>query len=260
MRKLLLAFAALLLFALPTLALGADALGALGLERRDVEHSLMTLLTHGEVWAPSPKKAVKAIAGKERTSLVRGLCEVAKAWTKTDDFKARYAQERQATLPKEPAPARDAVEVAAEEKANLEKALKDAEQAIAVLPPDQRGPAQQALEAARRQMLQSAPPAKDLQANEQERYRREKADYDRALAGAMPQDPKEGLRVRLKKLLELTDKVDFKAKLVADGGLQHFAAKDLEAKPREWKLCFRAGKEACEAARSFAQGWLAELK
>jgi hypothetical protein len=53
--------------------------------------------------------------------------------------------------------------------------------------------------------------------------------------------------------------VDYKARLVADGSLQRFAAKDLEAKPREWKLCFRVGKEACEAARSFARAWLAEL-
>jgi hypothetical protein len=39
-----------------------------------------------------------------------------------------------------------------------------------------------------------------------------------------------------------------------------FADEKLEAKPAEWKLCFRAGKEATGAARAFAEGWLAELE
>jgi hypothetical protein len=185
---------------------------------------------------------------------------VARAWTKTDDFKARYAQERQATLPKEPVPPRDGAKVAAEHQAGIEQSLKDAEQAIAVLPPDQRGPAQQALDAARQQMKQNAVPAEAAQQQELERFKQEKAEYGRAVAGGMPQDPKEGLRMRLKKLLELTDKVDFKAKLVPDGEVQRFASKELESKPREWKLCFRVGREACEAARSFAMGWVAGLK
>lgn len=48
MKKLLRILAAALV-AVPTLALAGDVLDTLGLERRDVEHSLMTLLAHGEV-------------------------------------------------------------------------------------------------------------------------------------------------------------------------------------------------------------------
>jgi hypothetical protein len=39
-----------------------------------------------------------------------------------------------------------------------------------------------------------------------------------------------------------------------------FVNNDYERKPPEWKLCFRAGKEATAAARVFASDWLAELK
>ncbi|MGC4121193.1 MAG: hypothetical protein QM765_42775 [Myxococcales bacterium] len=244
----------------PAFAIAADALETLGLERRDVEHSLLTLLAKGDVWAPAPKKAVRSMSGVQRAEAIKALGALAKAWTKTEDFKARYAQERQATLPKQPVAARDGAKVAAEQKAQMEKSLKDAEQAIAALPPDQRGPAMQALKAAQQQLAQSAPPDGVREQQEKERFAQEQAAYDQALAKAMPQDPKEGLRMRLKTLLERTDKVDFKAKLVADGGMQRFASKDLEAKPAEWKLCFRLGKEACEAGRGFLQGWIAELK
>ena len=39
-----------------------------------------------------------------------------------------------------------------------------------------------------------------------------------------------------------------------------FADAALEAKPAEWKMAFRAGKPAADAARAFAQKWLADLQ
>jgi len=32
-----------------------------------------------------------------------------------------------------------------------------------------------------------------------------------------------------------------------------------EAKPEAWKACYRAGRQATEAARAYAKAWLAEL-
>ena len=53
----------------------------------------------------------------------------------------------------------------------------------------------------------------------------------------------------------------FKAKLVgAQGSPRRFAREDYEAKPAEWKMCFRAGKEATEAARAFAREWIKSLE
>jgi len=39
-----------------------------------------------------------------------------------------------------------------------------------------------------------------------------------------------------------------------------FADAALEARPAEWKMAFRAGKPATDAARAFAQKWLADLQ
>jgi hypothetical protein len=33
-----------------------------------------------------------------------------------------------------------------------------------------------------------------------------------------------------------------------------------ESKPGNWKLCYRAGKPAVEAARAFAASWIKEIR
>ena len=77
---------------------------------------------------------------------------------------------------------------------------------------------------------------------------------------ATPADPRAGLKRALKDFLDRTAGIDYAAALRTESGKKKFASAALEQKPREWKMCFRAGKEACEAARTFASSWLAELK
>ncbi len=67
------------------------------------------------------------------------------------------------------------------------------------------------------------------------------------------------LKERLTYFLTETKSVPFDAKLVESNGKKQFADKTLEAKPKWWKFCFRAGPEATKAARDFATAWLAEV-
>ena len=60
---------------------------------------------------------------------------------------------------------------------------------------------------------------------------------------------------------EESDGVDYSARLKpGDNGKMVFADPSYEAKPGDWKLCYRAGRETMEAARSFARSWLADLQ
>ena len=68
-------------------------------------------------------------------------------------------------------------------------------------------------------------------------------------------DVTETLRRRLTYFLDTTQDVDFGAK-TANG---RFVDATNEAKPPEWKMCYRAGKEATDAARGVAESWLKEL-
>jgi hypothetical protein len=67
------------------------------------------------------------------------------------------------------------------------------------------------------------------------------------------------VKKRLQAFLEATKNVDFAAKLVKKDKVMVFAKEEYENKDGNWKLAYRAGKEATEAARAFAQEWLKGL-
>jgi hypothetical protein len=64
---------------------------------------------------------------------------------------------------------------------------------------------------------------------------------------------------RLREFLATSADVDFAAKLTPRNGKMVFENDAYEQKPAQWKMCYRAGKEATTAARAAIQGWLKEL-
>lgn len=72
---------------------------------------------------------------------------------------------------------------------------------------------------------------------------------------ALDKNPDVTIRRRLEAFLEMSQTVDFDARL---NGRQ-FADPEYEAMSGEWKMCFRAGREATLAAREEAEAWLEEL-
>jgi hypothetical protein len=76
----------------------------------------------------------------------------------------------------------------------------------------------------------------------------------------LDKNPNVQLKKALEAFLKNTENVDFTAVTKSSGGLKVFEKSEYEAKPREWKMCYRAGKETSEAIRAFASGWLDELK
>ena len=59
---------------------------------------------------------------------------------------------------------------------------------------------------------------------------------------------------------DVSKDVVYDAKLIDKEGTKVFADPALETRPKEWKMCFRAGKPATDAARDFAQKWLRDLQ
>ena len=64
---------------------------------------------------------------------------------------------------------------------------------------------------------------------------------------------------RLQQFLTLTEGIDFNTKLIKRGKFYYFEDQTLEAKPTEWKLVFRYGKDVIVPARNYAKQWLAQL-
>jgi len=79
-------------------------------------------------------------------------------------------------------------------------------------------------------------------------------------AWRLDKNPKVQLQTQLQSFVNATADVDYAATTHENGSLKIFDKTEYEAKPREWKLCYRAGRETGEAIRAFAENWLAELK
>ena len=75
-----------------------------------------------------------------------------------------------------------------------------------------------------------------------------------------PADARALVAMRLRRFLDVTKDVDYSAQLVDKDKKKVFADAALEARPAEWKMAFRAGKPATDAARTFAQKWLNDLQ
>jgi hypothetical protein len=71
-----------------------------------------------------------------------------------------------------------------------------------------------------------------------------------------PADANELIKKRLQEFLTLSASVDFEAEV--SGG--RFVNPEYEAKSREWKMCYRAGKAVIMAAREEVELWLKELE
>jgi hypothetical protein len=64
---------------------------------------------------------------------------------------------------------------------------------------------------------------------------------------------------RLHEFLTVSADVNFDAKLKVENSVKVFVDPQFEEKPPEWKMCYRAGREATQAARAAATQWLKEI-
>ncbi|WP_407520231.1 hypothetical protein PDL71_09255 [Lacibacter sp. MH-610] len=67
------------------------------------------------------------------------------------------------------------------------------------------------------------------------------------------------VKMRMQQFLDETKDIDFNAQLVEKNGNKYFANKVYESKSYRWKMGFRAGREAVEAARTFVEQWMNEI-
>jgi hypothetical protein len=131
------------------------------------------------------------------------------------------------------------------------------------LPPDMQAQVRAQIEQARKQMQQNQkdhpqPKLTDEQllAQEKHRYEEDNRKYQEALAMQTPTDPNGAIKKALRTALEETAGVDYDARLQS----RDFVNPEYRSKDSDWKMAYRAGRGPTEAARAFAQKWLAELK
>ena len=200
-----------------------------------------------------------------RVAIVSFALNLARTFVETDDFKRRYADHREANGP-DPLPEEPRVdEILAKQRAGFEAQVEQMRKLFDQITPEQRATLEASWTDMRAQLTEIETGPKRAEFEKALRQRRVVQEREREIAmkeleAVWPADHRTLVATRLRRFLDVSKDVVYDAKLIAKDGTRLFADPTLEAKPKEWKLCFRAGKPATDAARSFAQKWLNDLQ
>ena len=243
-------------------ALAADVFQTYGLDRQGWNDSFVSAVAANWFSPYEAPAKLKALSPADRVAVVNALGAAAKLYVDTAEFKAAYRKKYEDSLPDDLKPPRTAKQIADALRADQAKAAKDIDESMKNVPPEMRKQMEEAAAQMKAALKQQDAMIDGLAAQqaEEEKRRYEEAKNRPPDPDATPADPRVALKRSLKKFLDATSGVDYAAALKSASGRRVFVNPDLERKPKDWKLCYRAGRDACEAARSFATTWLAELK
>jgi hypothetical protein len=243
----------------------SDIYQALGTTSDQGNSAIVASFATGNVALIGDRSVFKTASLEMRATLVRGVIAAARAYAETADFSSRYTRFRESQRPEREVVPQNGEEALAAQKKQLEDVIKQAEKAAENLPPDAREKLAHNISYTKQQLeLLNEDPEHRAAVDKaaRETAREAEAEYARRSAAYevdYPADPRHLIARRLRAFLELSATVDFSAALVEKDKRMRFVDPDLEAKPREWKMLFRAGKPAIDAARAAAEEWLKAL-
>ena len=256
----------LCILAVTVTLLAQSSLANFGLSDAEIKSHVVSALVNGDLPFYPSRNAYKSASGSVRASLARSVLTVIKSYTESATFQSEYAKERGAAKPTQAAAKGSADDQYAKYLAQQQKSIDDMKANAAKMPPETR--AQMAIMIKQlednyqkqKNDPQTASVMKQALAgqaeNSQKQYQQELAKYEQRY----PTDSKVLIANRLHQFLDLTKDMHWDAKLVpAGGGAMKFADPQLESRSDQWKLCFRAGKDAVDTARAFASEWLKQL-
>jgi len=245
---------------------GSEVLAKLGLTSTTAKEDVLDSLTSGNVYDDSAFRAFKLLPAPARAGIVRAGLEWIRAYAGSAEFKAAYAEFRKGEKPALPAPRPSADDEMKKMKAEMEKNIAEMRKNMAAMDAQTKKDMEEAIQAMRGQMerMEKDPQQKELMRQstamsaEEDKKRHEQALAEWELR--YPADPRALIKKRINEFLAASSGVDYAAKLAPRGDKMIFVKEEYEHKSSDWKTCFRAGKEATEAARAFAKDWLAELE
>jgi hypothetical protein len=243
----------------------SDILVKLELEPASAKESILSSLASGSVYNYEAIAVFKSLPVSARATIVRAGLGWIKAYVETAEFKEAYQELRDGNKPETPAARPSADEALKKQKADFEKQIAATRKSMAALDAETRKTMEAGIQQMRAQMeaMEKDPQQKDLMRQMTEMARAEdKKRYEEQLKAweeKFPAEPRVLIKKRINDFLAASADVDFSAKLLPRGDKMVFFNDEYEKKTPEWKICFRAGKEATDAARTFAKTWLGEL-
>jgi hypothetical protein len=242
-----------------------DHLATLGISEGRAKEAVFDSFMSDAVSIAGKPAAFIAMSAPARVALVDFALTLARTFVESDDFKRRYADHREANGP-EPLPeAQSADAIFAKQRDGFENQVAEMRKLFDQITPEQRATLEEGWRQMREQFdaMEQGERRKQIEANLNEQRAAQVRERDAAMKAfekTYPADPRVLVAMRLRRFVDVTKDIDFTAQLVDRDNKKVFADAALEAKPAEWKRAFRAGKPATDAARAFAQKWLADLQ
>ena len=246
-------------------AVAQDHLAQLGITAGRAREAVFDSFITDTLSVAGNNEVFTSASAPARVALVNFALTLARAFAESDDFKRRYADHRDANGPDPLPPIPTADEVLAKQRAGFEQQVEQMRKLFDQITPEQRATLEAGWKDMRRQLteMETGPRRAELDQALREQYAalaRERAVAMKELDAVWPPDHRTLVANRLRHFLDVSKDVDYGARLIDKDGAKAFADPALEARPKEWKMCFRAGKPATDAARSFAQKWLSDLE
>jgi hypothetical protein len=256
-----------------------DVFSELGITKQEAENYIYRSLVSSNFQFPAK---CKTIAMPNRPEVVNVIGSLAKAYTKTENFKNEYEKWWLSQAPEKPEKPQERLAKEKEkaiadqlenEKSSLE-GINNFKKTIAeTKDPALKKQFEEALktmiatQAEMKKMMES--PDYQNQMKEMQKY--VAVEYEREFKEKTEKyttdyknwqtikSPSLLIKQRLNQFLEISSDIDFNTKLITKNNRQVFQNETYENKNNNWKLCFRAGKTTIETARLLATNWLKEL-
>jgi len=241
-----------------------DHLATLGISEGRAKEAVFDSFMSDAVSLAGKPAAFVAMPPAARVAIVNFTLNLARTFMESEEFKRRYADHREANGPDPLPDAQTADTVLAKQRAGFEDQVAEMRKMFDQITPEQRATLEEGWKDMRDQLtaMEKGDRRQELDGMLKEQRAGQVRQRDQALKEfekTFPADSRTLVSMRLRRFLDATKDVAYDAQLVDKNTRKVFADESLEAKSAEWKMAFRAGKPATDAARAFAQRWLTDL-
>jgi hypothetical protein len=253
------------LLSFKTEQLYGDFLKQLGITKQEADGKISNSFLAGGLDYYGIRNA-KSIVTNDRAAVVKDIASYAKQYALSAEYVKQYIALKESNKPQ---PYK--IETPEEMRSNMIRQAKEAvqqtEESLKKAPAEMKAIFEKTLDAAKQNLKQIEDPNNESIKAYTENYaaaeKQMKESYENLLKQWEAKYPTNHLlyiKVRLQEFLNATKNIDFSAQLIEKNGVKYFVNPDYERKDNRWKAAFRAGKEAVEAARTFAEQWMNEIK